>query len=295
MQPEPVTRAVAFTFDDLLATRAAHLATTQETTARLLRILTAEQVPATGFVNETSLFVGGRGELDQRTALLEAWLDAGFDIGNHTYSHISIDLVPFETYKADLINGETVTRRLLAARGRPLRYFRHPQLRTGPSEEYKRALDALLAERGYQVAPVTIDNNDFMFADVYARARARGDGTTMERVAQAYVPYMEGVTTHFENLSRQFLGYEIKQILLLHANELNANHVGDLIAMFRSRGYQFITLEAALQDPAYTLPEAQSPRGLSWLHRWMLAKGLPVQSEPLEPLFVRDLFTRARE
>jgi peptidoglycan/xylan/chitin deacetylase (PgdA/CDA1 family) len=290
MQAPPRSRAVAFTFDDLPATRSRWLVPMQEMTARLLRTLSREQVPATGFVNESMLVAGD--EVAARTALLEAWLDAGFDLGNHTYSHVSIDQVPFATYKADLIRGETVIRRLLGARGRQLRYFRHPQLRTGPTAEYKAALDALLTERGYRVAPVTIDNNDFMFADVYARARDRGDRTTMERVAQAYVPYMQSVFAHFEQLSRRFLGYEVEQILLLHANQLNADHVGDLIAMLRKRGYRFITLDAALQDPAYALPDAQAARGLSWLHRWMLAKGLPVQNEPVEPPFVRELFNR---
>ena len=85
-QTTPVAREVAFTFDDLPATRSAALATIQQTTARLLRMLTSERVPATGFVNESKLFVGN--ELDERTALLEAWLDAGFDLGNHTYSHV---------------------------------------------------------------------------------------------------------------------------------------------------------------------------------------------------------------
>lgn len=113
------------------------------------------------------------------------------------------------------------------------------------------------------MAPVTIDNNDFVFADVYARARAAGDRATMDGVAQSYVPYMESVTVHFENLSRQFLGYEVKQILLLHANELNADHMGDVIAMLRKRGYRFITVDDALQDPAYTLPDAQVARGSS--------------------------------
>jgi peptidoglycan/xylan/chitin deacetylase (PgdA/CDA1 family) len=286
----PASRSIAFTFDDLPASGA--LATMQETTARLLRTLTAERVPATGFVNEIALFAGG--DPDARTALLEAWLDAGFDLGNHTYSHVSIDRVPFEAYKADLIEGEVVTRRLLEARGRRLRYFRHPQLRTGPTAVYKAALDDLLDERGYRVAPVTIDNNDFIFADVYARARARGDRGAMERVARAYVPYMESVVIHFENLSQAFLGYEVRQILLLHANELNAEYVDDLIAMLRGRGYGFITLDAALEDPAYALPDAQAARGLSWLHRWMLARGLGVRAEPSEPVFVRELFNASR-
>ena len=289
-QTPSASRMVAFTFDDLPG--AGGLAAMQQMTAKLLKTLTSEDVPATGFVNEVNLFTSG--EVDTRTQLLEAWLDAGFDLGNHTYSHRGADSVPFETYKADLIKGEVVTRRLLEARGRRLRYFRHPSLRTGPTAEYKAALDALLAERGYRVAPVTIDHNDFMFADAYGRARAAGDGATVERVVRAYVPYLESVVVHFENLSRQFLGYELRQIFLLHANQLNADHVGDVVRMLRDRGYAFITLDAALEDPAYRLPDTHVPRGLSWLHRWMLAKGLSMQAEPAEPAFIRQLFTRRR-
>jgi peptidoglycan/xylan/chitin deacetylase (PgdA/CDA1 family) len=283
-------RAVAVTFDDLPAR--GDLATMRETTTKLLRTLTAERIPATGFVNESKLAVVGEG---LGAALLAAWLDTGFDLGNHTYSHVSIDDVPFDTYKADLIKGEAVTRRLLQARGRRLRYFRHPQLRTGPTAEYKASLDALLSERGYRVAPVTVDNNDFVFADVYGRARARGDRDTMTRVAAAYVPYMESVFAHFEGLSRQFLGYELPQVLLLHANELNADFLPALVNMLRARGYAFVTLDEALDDPAYRLPEQPAARGLSWLHRWMLAKGLNMQPEPPEPPFVRDLFNVPRQ
>jgi peptidoglycan-N-acetylglucosamine deacetylase len=280
-------RAVAITFDDLPATHGG-LATMKDVTAKLLRTLVAERVPAIGFVNEGKLFVGN--ELKARTALLEAWLKAGFDLGNHTYSHVAIDHVPFETYRADLIGGETVTRRLLATRGRALRYFRHTQLRTGPTAEYKAALDALLAERGYRVAPVTVDNNEFIFAAVYERAKAAGDRTLMARVADAYVPYLETVFAHFERVSREFLRYEVRQTLLLHANELNADHLARVIRMLRTRGYRFIDLDTALEDPAYALPEAQHVRGLSWLHRWMLAKGLPMRREPAEPPFVSEAF-----
>lgn len=282
--------AVAVTFDDLPARGS--LYTMRDTTEKLLRVLVANRVPAVGFVNEAKLFAGN--EVDARTELLTAWLDAGFELGNHTYSHVAIDQVPFETYRADLIKGEAVTSRLLAARGRRLRYFRHPQLRTGPTPEYKAALDQLLRDRGYRVAPVTIDNNDFVFSAVYERARRAGDGATMVRVAEAYVPYMASVVSHFEQLSLKLLGYHLKQTLLLHANELNADQLEALLAMFRGRGYRFVSLDEALADPAYSLPEAPASRGLSWLHRWMLAKQLPMEPEPLEPEFVRELFMAAQ-
>lgn len=284
----PPARQVAITFDDLPATQG-DLETMRYVTTNLLRHIRANHVPAIGFVNEHKLYEAGELEAE-RTALLREWLEAGLDLGNHTFSHIAIDEVPFSAYREDVLRGETVTKTLLAERGRKLRYFRHTQLRTGPTPAYKQALDAFLAERGYTIAPVTIDNNDYLFADVYARARQRGDRATMKRVAGAYIPYMEAVMAFFEQLSVDFLGYEVRQTLLLHANELNADCFDALIRMMKGRGYTFISLEKALEDPAYALPDAQVRKGLSWLHRWMLAGGAQMKREPAEPAFIGELF-----
>jgi hypothetical protein len=147
-----------------------------------------------------------------------------------------------------------------------------------------------LTARGYTVAPVTLDNNDYMFAIVYQRAKVRGDQATMQRVVAAYVPYMESIFDFFEKLSRDAFGYEVRQTLLLHANELNADHFDALVTMMKQRGYSFITLDEALQDKAYSLPDAQVKKGLSWIHRWMIAKGMPMRPEPSEPEFIAKLF-----
>jgi peptidoglycan/xylan/chitin deacetylase (PgdA/CDA1 family) len=289
----PPRREIAITFDDLPATFGDWQRATL-VTKKLLQSLKANHVPAIGFVNERKLYLND--ELDPRmVATLHSWLDAGFELGNHTYSHIAIDQVPLERYKEDVIRGEVVTRNLLAEKGMALRYFRHTQLRTGPTEEYKKGLSQFLAERGYTVAPVTIDNNDFIFQVVYAEAKTRGDKALMKRVGDAYIPYMESVFEHFEKLSKEFLGYEVKQTLLLHANDLNADYFDELARMMKRRGYRFISLEEALKDKAYGLPEAQAMKGLSWIHRWMLAKGLQMKPEPTEPEFVSRLFnTRQR-
>ncbi len=288
----PVSRSVAITFDDLPATHGDY-ETMSDTTKRLLQSITSNKAPAVGFVNEQKLYRPG--EMDKRVTLLQMWLDAGLELGNHTFSHVYIDQVPFSKYQEEVIRGETITRMLLDRQGRKLRYFRHTQLRTGPTPEYKESLDRFLADRGYTIAPVTIDNQDFIFADIYSRAKARGDRETMKRVGAAYVPYMERIFDFFEKLSAGFLGYEVKQVLLLHANELNADYFDELVRMMRGRGYAFITLEEALRDKAYSLPDAQTTRGLSWIHRWMIAKGLSMRPEPAEPEFITELFRAGRQ
>jgi peptidoglycan-N-acetylglucosamine deacetylase len=280
-------REVAVTFDDLPAPFG-NLETLKYVTKHLLTSIKANNVPAIGFVNEIKLY--RRGEIDDRVALLQMWLDAGFELGNHTFSHPNFNDMPLDEYEENIIRGETVTQMLLAEKNKKLKYLRHPFLHTGDTLEKKESLARFLAARGYIVAPVTLDNNDYIFAFVYAKAKERGDKETMKRVSDAYIPYMESIFDFFEKLSVETVGYEVKQTLLLHANELNADYFDKLVQMMKNRNYTFITLDEALKDKAYKLAEAPDKKGLSWIRRWRAAKGLPVKSEPDEPKFVTDLY-----
>jgi peptidoglycan/xylan/chitin deacetylase (PgdA/CDA1 family) len=287
-------REVAVTFDDLpLQGPSLETKTLREMTARLLQSTRANHVPVFGDVNERKLYSNGK--LDaERVAILRLWLNAGAELGNHTFSHMSLKDHPLSLVEQDLIRGETITKQLLAARGMKLKYFRHPELQTGPDLETKKAFEKFLSERGYTVAPVTIDNQDFIFAILYARAKHQGDTELMKRIADEYIPYMERMFEFFEKLSVDVVGYEVKQVLLLHASELNADHFDDLARMMKRRGYTFISLEQALEDKAYLLADAPSSKGLSWLHRWALAKGMEMRQEPREPEWLATLF-KSRE
>lgn len=278
------TRYVAVTIDDLPLQQQADLATTRALTAKLLQTLTANHIPAIGFVNESKLHGNNNAELEARTALLKLWLDAGLDLGNHTYSHLRYYNATLEQMQADTLRGEAITKRLLTERGKQMRYFRHPTLNTGKDLAAKTAFEKFLASHGYTVAPVTVDNSEWLFASEYAKARQRGDKAMMKKIAAAYAPYMDEVFEFYERLSRDTLGYEVKQTLLVHANALNAEHFGEIVAMLKRRGYQFISLEEALTDKAYGLPDTYTgPVGLSWLQRWAISKGGQVRPEPELP------------
>lgn len=86
-----------------------------------------------------------------------------------------------------------MTRALLAEAGRAPRWLRHPFLHTGRSLEVRAAFDAFLAEHGYAVAPVTIDNYDYLFARAFERSALAADSAKAARVADAYVAYMDTV------------------------------------------------------------------------------------------------------
>jgi peptidoglycan/xylan/chitin deacetylase (PgdA/CDA1 family) len=279
----PARRAVAVTVDDLPATRIRTTAEARSLTDRLLAKIRARGLPAVGFVNEQKL--SQPGEEAARAELLAAWLDAGLELGNHTYSHRRLYDTPLAEFKDDVLRGERVTKALMEVRGQRERYFRHPMLNTGPTLETKEQFERFLAAHGYEVAPVTIDNDEYLYALAYDAARDRGDSKQMERVATDYVRYMAETFTYYETLSDTLFGRQPAQVLLLHANNLNADHLGTLLDMIARRGYIFISLEQALRDPAYGHADRfVGPRGPSWLVRWAITE----DRAPAEPPAVAD-------
>lgn len=267
-------RAVAITIDDLPRggdggprTFAALLPMTQ----KLLKPFREQHVPVIGFVNAARYADYPEG----LEAILGQWLDAGAQLGNHSYSHPDLNSVPLDAYTADILRGEKPLRALVEARGGRLTYFRHPYLHVGATPESKAGLAKFLADHGYVVAPVTFDTADYAYAQAYLKPELH------DRARREYLPYLESVIAFFETRAVEVVGREFPQILLIHANQLNADVMPELLAMFRRRGYRFVSLEEALRDPAYQLPENYVGRGgFSWIHRWSRAKGLPNQGEP---------------
>jgi peptidoglycan-N-acetylglucosamine deacetylase len=284
-----VDRQVAITIDDLPAGMADHLPATEITamTAKLLGTLRDQKVPVVGFVNERKLYK--MGEVDERIKALQMWLDYGFELGNHTFTHTSLNQVPLKAWEDDVIQGESVTKMLLAQHKMKLRYFRHPYLDTGRDLQTRRAAEAFLVDRGYRIAPVTLDGWDWMFAGVYEDAKRRNDTDLQGKLVKEYLSHHEAEFAYTEQLAVKVIGYEPKQILLLHASQLEADHIGELLDVLRKRGYRFVTLEDALGDPAYSLPDTYvGEEGGDWISHWAISQGKIPQGSPAFPQWVLD-------
>ena len=287
-------REVAITIDDLPVGGATDALRWPAVTAGILDALRAHRVPAVGFVNEIKLHEAMR--LDPaRVALLRTWLGAGQELGNHTFAHVSAHRTTVETFIAHIWRGERVTRPLAQQYRRPLRYFRHPQLHTGRTLAFRLTVDSALRARGYVVAPVTVDNEEWVYAAAFARARDVGDTTLVRRVVADYFGHLDAAFSYSEELSRTLFGREIPLVLLLHANELNAAHLGAVLDRLAARGYRFITLPQALADSAYRSEDTYvGPVGPSWLIRWAETRGLAVPAEPRAESYVVEASGIAR-
>lgn len=288
-QSAKLDRQVAVTIDDLPGGMADKLPAGQVTamTTKLLDTLRDQKIPVVGFVNEKKIY--RHGEVDERLNALEMWLDHGFELGNHTFSHASLNQVELKDWEDEVVQGESVIRILLAQHKMPLRYFRHPYLDTGRDLQTRRKAEEFLTQRGYRIAPVTLDGWDWMFAGVYEDAKKRNDTTLQQQIVKDYLAYHDAVFAYAEQLSVKIVGYEPKQVLLLHASNLEADHIGELLDVLRKRGYRFITLQDALGDPAYSLPDTYvGEEGTGWLEHWAITQGKIPQGAPLFPQWVID-------
>ncbi len=285
----PAPREIAITIDDLPAASANSMTGTEivEMTAKLLGTLRDQKVPAVGFVNERKLYK--LGEVDDRIKALSMWGDYGFELGNHTFSHASLNRVTLKQWEEDVIRGETVTTLLLGQHNMKMRYLRHPYLDTGRDLATRREAEAFLVDRGYRIAPVTMDAWDWMYAGVYEDARRRGDTALQQHLVSSYLSYTGAVFDYYEKFSKDLIGYEPKQILLLHGNWLEADHIGELLDVLRKRGYRFVTLQDALSDAAYSMPdEYVGEEGTGWLDHWAITRGQPPRNTPVFPQWVID-------
>jgi peptidoglycan-N-acetylglucosamine deacetylase len=283
-------KEIAITIDDLpLNGPRFDLARLQTMTTRLLSGIKSDHVPVVGFINESLLYVPN--ETDARIALLERWADGGVELGNHTFGHVGFKDTALSEYEDDFVRGETVTKAIMKKRGQKLEYFRHPFLQMGPTRELEDSFEAFISARGYRIAPVTIDIMDWMFRVAYANARTRGDTALMHKVSAEYLKFAGTKIDFCESVTRELFGHPIKQILLLHANELNADNFGQLVKLMRDRGYRFITLKEALSDPVYQFPDKYKATS-DWLSHWSFSKGRQFMA-PMPPQFIQQAYSNS--
>lgn len=285
-------RQVTITFDDLPFAQSGKTncdpVLMRERTAKLLKSFTSRKIPVTGF-----LIGNGCKEVPEstRAEILKMWLSAGGSLENHTFTHPDFNRTSAEDYTAEIERTSAWMKKWLGID--QASFFRSPYLHAGNTEEKKVALERYLKAAKLRQGVVTIDNSDWLFANIYAKSKDRGDEVMAQKVADEYPKYLERVTAFFEKRTQEVVGREIPHVLLLHANWLNADHIEAVLSSYEKRGYRFVSLAEAMKDPAYQMKDGYTgTNGISWIHRWGLGKGMAIEIEPSEPKWVLEAYEK---
>lgn len=282
------TRTVALTIDDLpfVPGNDSHPAGPEDARAavkanrKLLRVLARHHVPVTGFVIQKN--VEGLGGVSG-TAILRAWIAQGLDLGNHSYSHPDFNQLSVVQIESQIVRGEATFLPLMQATGRDAKYFRFPANHTGDTEEKHDAIAGFLTQRGYRLAPCTIETSDWMFNAAYEQMLAKNDTASAARLRADYLTFTDAQIDYFDRLNKQVWDYEPPQIMLIHDNQLNADVAERLLDLFEHKGYRWVTLSEAEKDRAYNYPETFITKyGPMWGYRWANERNVKVNGS-LEP------------
>lgn len=242
--PAQAAPRIALTFDDLPSHSDLPPGESRVEIARAI-IAALKQVktpPVWGFVN------GVRLTDDAPSApVLKMWRDAGFRLGNHTYSHMDLNEVPLADWEKDVLKNEPI----LAPLTRNYRWLRFPYLDEGETLAKHRAARLFLARHGYRIAAVTLNFDDWQWNDVYPLCVARHDGDAVARMEAAFLAAADKTLVYERDLAKQLYGRDVAFVLLLHLGAFDARMLPRLLKLYEDRGVRFISLEDAERDPFY--------------------------------------------
>jgi hypothetical protein len=214
------------------------------------------------------LFATGQNIDNPRGAeVLARWSAAGHTIGNHTYRHQPLlgKITP-EDFEQDILRNEEVLRKYSGFR----KWFRFPLLKEGQTREVRDRMRGFLTRHGYRNGAVTIDASDWYY-DQRLRARLEADPHfDAGRYRQPYLDHIWDRAQFYDRLGREVLGRSVPHTLLIHYNLLNSLFLGDLLSMFRTKGWQIVDAEEAFADPVFLRQPDTAPAGESLI--WALAK-----------------------
>ncbi|WP_424963060.1 polysaccharide deacetylase family protein [Ekhidna sp.] len=236
-----LAQQVAITLDDLPFGYSAGMSDSMKiaSTKRILTILEEFDIKSMGFVTSGNMS-------EENQVILNMWLKKGHDLGNHTHRHYNFNEVSAAKYIADIDSC-----RLLAGKWLTTNYFRYSMLRRGNTEEKRDSVYSHLEKLGYTIAPVSIDNNEWIYNRDYSRALRNNDEEKMIKIGNEYIEHMKEISLKYEKMGVELTGRSVRHILLLHANPINAKYLHVLLGWYKSEGWDFVTLQEAMKDSIY--------------------------------------------
>ena len=237
---------IAITFDDLPAHGPLPPGVTRmDVITKIAAALKNAHVPPTyGFMN-----AGLVQEQPADKEVLTTWRSADNALGNHTWSHMNLNQHTAEEFENDFTRNETLLKELMG--NQDYKWLRFPYLAEGDTPQKRAAIRKFLAERGYKIAGVTMSFGDYMWTDTYARCSTKGDSKAIAELRSSYLSAAAENADYSRQLAQLLYGHDIPYVLLMHVGALDAEMLPELLRLYQSMGFEFVSLPEAESAPFY--------------------------------------------
>jgi peptidoglycan-N-acetylglucosamine deacetylase len=261
-------QSVSFTFDDGPTLAPTPLMTPAERNEALLAHLRVKQVQAMFFVT-----LGNGADRPEGLAMLERLSDGDQLIANHTVTHpdFNSDATSLDAFAQEIVTCDDVVGRLPGYR----KLLRFPYLREGADVSKRDGIRRFLREHGYRIGYVSIDTSDWLLDQKLRRALVSNPALDLTAWRDLHLAGLWDNAQAYERLARQLYGREVAHVLLLHHNLTNALFLGDVIDMFRARGWKIVSPDEAFEDAAYNVAPMLPKLNGSVLETTAQALGVP--------------------
>lgn len=201
----------------------------------MIETMTQQQIPATGFIIASEV-------RKDNWEILQKFRDAGFGLGNHTLTHANLNRTDTAHYIHEIRDADKILHSVLT---KP-KYFRYPYLAMSSGPKREKIL-CYLAKKKYHIAPITVDSKDFVFNQRLLSVPEINRRAYLQELKPFYIDFIWQQTLRAEEHNEFHHNNAQTQILLIHANLLNAYVLPDIINLYRQKGYTFVSLKEALK------------------------------------------------
>ncbi len=174
----------------------------------------------------------------------------GHFLANHSKTHSFLSKIPLSEFENEIIE----TEKILKPYNNMRKWFRYPYLdyghekKRGGSPEKKAAGLKILQDLGYTDGFVSINTFDWYIDKKLNDAIKQKDLIDYTALKRVYLELLKEWSEFYIELYRKELQQDITHTLLLHANDINALYLDDILNMIKESGWDIVSPEMAFQD-----------------------------------------------
>ena len=122
---------------------------------------------------------------------------------------------------------------------------------------------------------------DYLYNEPYARCVAKNDSAGVAQLEASYLAAADSTIDYTRAMSKTLYGRDIPYVLLMHVGALDARMLPRLLKLYRDKGFSFVRLEDAEQDPFYKNDlDLSLPAVPDTLEGAMRERNLPLPTHP---------------